>query len=123
MLKLFSNIFSKNTKSLHKYTYSKFNFARKTVKETSVEVPEPADNPNTEDYEVGGKKLNYIKVYHGIYPYMPIDDHPIIPGYARMIAVTREITDRLKELNAEKTKVVISVLKNPEKVEALQPSM
>jgi hypothetical protein len=54
---------------------------------------------------------------------MPLDDHPLIPGYARMIAVTREITEKLKELNAEKTKIVISVLRNPEKVEALQASM
>jgi hypothetical protein len=123
MLKLFSNIFAKNTRSLHKYNYSKFNFARKTNKETSVEVPEPADALKTEDYVDGGTKLDYIKVYHGIYPYIPLDDHPLIPGYARMIAVTREITDKLKEMNAEKTKMVISVLRNPEKVEALQTSM
>jgi hypothetical protein len=40
-----------------------------------------------------------------------------------MIAVTREITEKLKEMNAEKTKMVISVLKNPDKMEALQTSM
>jgi hypothetical protein len=123
MLKLFSNIFAKNTRFTHKNSYPRYNFARKTIKETEVQLPEPADSIKTEDYEEGGHKLDYIKVYHGLYPYMPLDDHPLIPGYARMIAVTREITEKLKELNAEKTKIVISVLRNPEKVEALQASM
>jgi hypothetical protein len=54
---------------------------------------------------------------------MPLDDHPLIPGYARIIGLTMELTEKLKELNVEKTKLVVSVLKNPEKVEALQASM
>ena len=85
-----------------------------------MQIPESAEGAGTEVYQENGIKLDYIKIYHGLYPYMPLDDHPLIPGYARMIAVTREITDKLKEMNVEKTKLVISVLRNPDKMESLQ---
>lgn len=119
MLRSFSNILNKQNKSLNKYLSPRYNFARKNMKD--IQVPESAPGP--EIYEQDGKKFDYIKVYQGIYPYLPLDDHPLIPGYARMIAVTRELTDKLKELNVEKSKMVISVLKNPDKMEALQTSM
>jgi hypothetical protein len=120
MLKLFSNILNKRQKSLYKFTPSRYNFARKNSKESEMQIPESAEGAGTEVYQENGIKLDYIKNYHGLYPYMPLDDHPLIPGYARMIAVTREITDKLKEMNVEKTKLVISVLRNPDKMEALQ---
>ncbi len=109
----------------YRSSFYRFDFSRKTLKTNGLPISEPfGEGVVGEDYvEEGGNKLDYIKVYNGTYPYMPLDDHPLIPGYARMIAVTREIIDKLKEANVEKTKIVMSVLKNPEKLEALQASM
>lgn len=124
MLKMFSNVFNNknNVLKYYKAILPKFKFGSKSLKGGSLQLKDQ-EGENLENYELDGEKLDYIKVYKGMYPYMPLDDHPLIPGYARMIAVTREITEKLKEVNAEKTKLVISVLRNPEKVEALQPSM
>ena len=61
-----------------------------------------------------------IKVNFGTYPYIPLNDHPLIPGYGRLVTVTSEITNRLKEINAEKTKIVVSVSKTGDNTEALQ---
>src|SRR5690242_3229600 len=126
MFKKFNGILNNNIKTyfiktnfhMYKINY----FGRKSGKTVQLDDLDP--DIQTEDYiDSTGNKLDYVKVYKGEFPYMPLDDHPLIPGYARMIAVSREITDKLKEINAEKTKLIISVLKNPEKVEALQASM
>ena len=61
-----------------------------------------------------------LKINFGTYPYFPLNDHPLIPGYGRLVTVTSEITNRLKEINAEKTKIVISISKTGENTEALQ---
>lgn len=127
MFKKFNGYLVKNTKScfnqINFHMYKTFPFSRKNTK--PIQVSEPLDpNIETDEYiDEQGNKLNYVKVFHGIYPYLPLDDHPLIPGYARIIALTREITEKLKALNAEKTKLVIFVLKNPDKVEALQATM
>jgi len=125
MLKTFPSIINRNIKNFYKTSFYRFDFSRKNLKTSNLSISEPfGDGVKSEEYiEEGGNKLDYIKVYHGSYPYMPLDDHPLIPGYARMLAVSREIIDLLKEANVEKTKMVMSVLKNPEKVEALQASM
>ncbi len=117
MLKLFANNFNKNTIKLHKNFIPKLYFGSKSFK--PVALPEE----NLESFVEDGKELEYVKIYSGLYPYMPLDDHPLIPGYSRILAVTRELTDKLKEMNVEKTKLVISVLRNPENVEALQAQM
>ena len=125
MLKNFPNVFKNNIRFFNKSSLFRCDFSRKNLKNSNISVSEPfGEGITAEDYkEESGNNLDYIKVYHGSYPYMPLDDHPLIPGYARMIAVSREIIDKLKEVNVEKTKLVMSVLKNPEKVEALQSSM
>jgi hypothetical protein len=73
-----------------------------------------------EDHE---NKFKNIKIFQGKFPYMPIDDHPLIPGYARMLNLSKEIFDKLKEVNVEQNQLVISVAKNPEQIEAIQLSM
>lgn len=125
MLKNIPNVLNRNIRFFYKSSFYRFDFSRKNLKTSSISVSDSfGEGIKEEDYkDESGNKLDYIKVYHGSYPYMPLDDHPLIPGYARMIAVTREIIDKLKEANVEKTKLVMSVLKNPEKVEALQASM
>jgi hypothetical protein len=125
MLKTFPNVINKNIRFFYKSSFYRFDFSRKNLKTSNISISEPfGEGVKGEEYrEESGNKLDYIKVYHGTYPYMPLDDHPLIPGYARMLAVSREIIDKLKEANVEKTKMVMSVLKNPEKVEALQASM
>jgi hypothetical protein len=91
--------------SLYLKTLIIFCFSRKNNKiQTSVEIAEEDPAP-----------LN-----HGIFPYIPLNDHPLIPGYGRLITVTSEITNKLKELNVEKTKIIVSVSKSPDSTEALQ---
>jgi hypothetical protein len=125
MFKNIPNVLNKNIRFFYKSSFYRFDFSRKNLKTSNISINEPfGEGIKPEDYqEDSGKKLDYIKVYNGSYPYMPLDDHPLIPGYARMIAVSRDIIDKLKEANVEKTKLVMSVLKNPDKVEALQASM
>lgn len=96
-----------------------FNFSRK-IKKTSETENELSEDISTEDYLDRGQKLDYIRVYKGKYPFIPLDDHPLIPGYARMIAVPKNVFQRMKEMNVEETKMVISVCKNPEKIEGVQ---
>ncbi len=91
--------------SLYLKTLNIFSFSRKNTKiKSSVEIAE--EDPSS--------------ISHGIYPYIPLNDHPLIPGYGRLITVTSEITNKLKELNAEKTKIIVSVNRSPENTEALQ---
>ena len=125
MLKNIPNVLNRNIRFFYKSSFYRFDFSRKNLKTSNLSISEPfGEGIKPEEYkEEGGNTLDYIKVYHGSYPFMPLDDHPLIPGYARMIAVSREIIDKLKEANVEKTKLVMSVLKNPDKVEALQASM
>jgi hypothetical protein len=115
MLKCLSNTYLKkglvNAKRLNYFNYN--NFGRKTVKKGNEPGTPDAENENPDD----------IKVSFGTFPYLPLNDHPLIPGYGRLLAVTSEITEKLKEINAEKTKIVVSVVKNPEKIEALQAAM
>jgi len=120
MLKIFSKIYQNNSNKFHKFKIPNFYFGTKSIYTEKLPLPE---QENLESYVEDGKTIQNVKVYNGIYPYMPLDDHPLIPGYARIIGLTMELTEKLKELNVEKTKLVVSVLKNPEKVEALQASM
>jgi hypothetical protein len=94
--------------SIYLKTLSIFSFSRKNTKiKTAVEIAE----------EESAAPTNIIQA---TYPYLPLNDHPLIPGYGRLITVTSEVTNKLKELNAEKTKIVVSVIKSPENTEALQ---
>jgi hypothetical protein len=120
MLKCLSNTFLKksnftnNTRLFNSLHY--YNFVRKSPKKPNDEAT--PDTPETEN-----ENPDNMKVSFGTFPYLPLNDHPLIPGYGRLLAVTSEITEKLKELNAEKTKIIVSVVKNPEKIEALQASM
>ncbi len=122
MFKSLSTKLSQNLKTmLYKNTFT-FKFSRKTT--VSSKPPKIEESEIGDEYvDEAGNKLESIKVNQGIYPYMPLDDHPLIPGYARMIAISREISEKLKEMDVEKTKLVISVLRNPDKVEGVQPTM
>ena len=113
MLKTFPNVLSRNMRFFYKSSFYRFDFSRKNLKTSNISVTEPfGEGITAEDYkEENGNSLDYIKVYNSSYSYMALDDHPLIPGYSRMIAVSREIIDKLKEANVEKTKLVISVLK------------
>jgi hypothetical protein len=114
MLKCLSNNFFKQTHWTNQIkTFNKFSFGRKITKKGAegADVETESENPDN------------IKVSFGTYPYLPLNDHPLIPGYGRLLVVTSELTEKLKELNAEKTNIIVSVVKNPEKIEALQTAM
>jgi hypothetical protein len=116
MLKCFSTNFIKKDVLKFRYINSMFSFGRKITKKSN-------DPLEPETQEIEDENPENIKVSFGTYPYLPLNDHPLIPGYGRLLAVTSEITEKLKEMNAEKTKIVVSVVKNPEKIEALQAAM
>lgn len=123
MLKTFTNVL-KSQKNLM-YNCSRFNIITKKPKIMGKKLTlEPGANPElvdiTEDHE---NKFNNVKVFQGKFPYMPIDDHPLIPGYARMLNISKELFDKLKEAKVEQNQLVISVAKNPEQLEAIQLSM
>jgi hypothetical protein len=106
-----------NNMFLNKNKIFNTSFSRKINPSSNKEnLPEIKE----ENYLEKISKFENIKILQGKYPYMPLDDHPLIPGYARMIAISREISDKLKELKAESTKLVVSVCKNPEKIEGVQ---
>lgn len=114
--------FSKSLKYKHlvfpkkKFMPSSFYFARKTMPGREKDFP----NAQLEDYVHQGNKVEHVKVFTGEYSYLPLDDHPLIPGYSRAIGISKDILDKLKELNVEQNKLVISVLKNPEAIEGVQ---
>ena len=84
---------------------------------TTVEIT----NENGEVLDQYGTKIKNIKTIIGTYPYFSLDDHPLIPGYSRMIPVTREFLDKWNEIeHSKQLKSVISICKNPEKIEGLQ---
>lgn len=123
MIKTFVNVLKSQKSSM--YNCSRFNIITKKPKILGKKLNlNPAENPElveiTEDHE---SKFNNVKVFQGKFPYMPIDDHPLIPGYARMLSISKELFDKLKEAKVEQNQLVISVAKNPEQLEAIQLSM
>ena len=65
-------------------------------------------------------KYNNIRLFKGKFSYLPIDDHPLIPGYTRMLSITREILEIIKVKNLENNQIVVSVCKNPELIDSVQ---
>ena len=123
MIKTFTNVLK--TQKIQMYNCSRFNVMTKKPKLLGKKLSEdPGEYPElvdiTEDCE---NKFKNVKVFQGKFPYMPIDDHPLIPGYARMMNISKELFDKLKEANVEQNQLVISVTKNPEQIEAIQLSM
>lgn len=47
-----------------------------------------------------------------IYPFLPLNDHPLVPGMPRIIPISKNIISSIKSLNEEKSTFVLSVLKN-----------
>lgn len=123
MLKTFTNVLK--SQKIQMYNCSRFNIMTKKPKILGKKLEtDSGDNPElvdiTEDQE---NKFKNVKVFKGKFPYMPIDDHPLIPGYARMLNISKELFDKLKEVKVEQNQLVISVAKNPEQIEAIQLSM
>ena len=111
LIKLSSNNTSVKTSLLF---FPNYRFIRK-ISKTEVVPPEVESSIKSEN-----NLNNAIKTFSGTYPYMPLYDHPLIPGYPRIIPANKAMLDKLIELNVEKTNIVLSVLKNPEKLEGLQ---
>ena len=123
MQKTFTNVL-KTQKTLM-YNFSRFNILTKKPKIFGKKLNlDSATNPElveiTEDHE---NKFKNIKIFQGKFPYMPIDDHPLIPGYARMLNISKELYEKLKEAKVEEHQMVISVARNPEQIEAIQLSL
>ena len=92
--------------------------AKKIIKTKGIEVPETLSEIIIDE---DGTKIKNVKISTGIFPYFPLDDHPLIPGYSRMIPITREFLDKWNEIEQSKQlRSVISICKNPEKIEGLQ---
>lgn len=55
----------------------------------------------------------HLKTHIGKFPYFPINDHPLIPGYARFLPITMKLSEKISEYldNDETQKFVLSVSK------------
>ena len=118
MFRTFSNLF-KNPKTQINH-FIKFNFITQKTKSLRKKNLDIAENPEIVDIT---DKYQNIKVFQGKFPYIPIDDHPLIPGYTRMLSLSRDLFERIRETNPEQNQLVISVCKNPEQIEGVQLSM
>jgi len=120
MLKTFKHVFKENKRNF--YLINSCGFSLKNIKpiDKSLKFDKIKHPELVEITEEGENKLENIKLLQGRFPYLPLDDHPLIPGYARMLSLSKEIFDKLKELEVENTQLVISVLKNPEQMDAVQ---
>ena len=54
-------------------------------------------------------KTNYS---NKTYPFLPLNDHPLIPGMPRIIPISKNLVSSIKSLKDQKTPFVLSVLKN-----------
>jgi hypothetical protein len=120
MLKSFANLFNKNIKSFQ-HKSCRFNFTRKFIKKPDVLFTDAERESNEiKESKEGkdGKDEQGMSV--GIFPYLPINDHPLIPGFIRSVLTSGELIDKMNNLKLNKKQVVVSVLRNPDKVEALQ---
>ena len=117
MLKNCLNFLKLNKQKNKIFGHTKKNmYSIKTLPDNKI--PEIKENSNKlEENEENETNTNSIP---GKFPYMPIFDHPLIPGFSRILSVNQTIIEKLKILNVEKTKIVLSVLKNPEKLEGIQ---
>ena len=122
MLRTFKNVLKDSRRNFY-FTKScgcsdkKSSIFNKSLKLGLVTIPDLV-----EITKEGENKLNHIKLLQGRFPYLPLDDHPLIPGYARILNLSKDIYDKLKEIDVEKKLLVISVMKNPKEIEALQLS-
>lgn len=122
MLRTFTNVL-KNSKK-HMLGVHNFSIMTKRPKIFGKKLNlDSATNPELVEADEHQNDYKNVKILQGKFPYMPIDDHPLIPGYARMLNISKELFDKLKEAKVEESNLVISVTKNPEQIEAVQLSM
>lgn len=81
---------------------------RPDFKETSLEDLEFVEHEN----------YKHLKTHVGKFPFLPINNHPLIPGYSRFVPISIKLAEKLMEFSEKsetektKTKVVMSVLKD-----------
>ena len=69
----------------------------------------PMFNSTSNTTSKKGKKIN---ITNKVYPFLPLNEHPLIPGMPRIIPVTRHIITSLNKLKDKKTPIIFSVMKN-----------
>ena len=86
---------------------SKFSFARKkklinplNTKLSQLKLSQDNVNP-------------YLKTHTGLFPYLPLNDHPLVPGYTRFLPMSMKLSDKLAEMieKDDSQKFVFSVVK------------
>jgi hypothetical protein len=102
------------------YPAQKFYFARSTKKDSLSLNKQYLASQKVVDYtDENGQNVPHIRKFAGTFPYLPLDDHPLIPGYARLISITKEIAEKLVADNVEEKKLCMSVLKNPDRQQGI----
>lgn len=127
MLKNLVNMFKKigssqNSRLLNTlYPVQKYFFVRGSKKSEMLSLNKQfLSSHKLEDYnDINGEKIANIKKFSGTFHYLPLDDHPLIPGYSRLISITKEIAEKLIEEKVEEKRLCMSVLKNPDKLEGV----
>ena len=69
----------------------------------------PMFNSSPSSTSKKGKKVN---IANKVYPFLPLNEHPLIPGMPRIIPVTKHIITSLNKLKDKKTPIIFSVMKN-----------
>lgn len=108
MIKKFTLNIKKSIKTFFPNYVKRFNFSEKN--------PEIDDPDEKKDFF--SKFSNTIKT-GDILPYIPLSDHPLFPGLSQVLYAKREMISQMDSLEIFKKPVFISVLKDPNKVEAL----
>lgn len=95
--------------------FCKFSFARKkklvnplNSKLSQLKLSQDSVNP-------------YLKTHTGLFPYLPLNDHPLVPGYTRFLPMSLKLSDKISELveKDETQKFVFSVVKENKSVDQI----
>ena len=107
-----------------KFSLGKFQICRPHIKYFSIPDPMSEDEHHIDIDEnyTPDAQLPYISTLKGRFSFFPIDDHPLLPGYVRMIPISKKLENKLADPTTTQ-KVVVSTLKNPEMQQGMKAAL
>jgi Lon-like ATP-dependent protease len=90
----------------------KKSFAKKNLKAINPSIDQGLD-----EFEfIEDPTFKNQKVHQGEFNYLPINDHPLIPGYTRFLPISMKLAEKIKNLTDENSevrpKIIMSVIKD-----------
>lgn len=101
------------------------NFAKKTRKPINPGIKPEIEKGLSEFDFIEDPSFASQKIFTGEFPFLPINDHPLIPGYSRFLPISLKLANALTDLSDKETeqtrvKVVVSVMKESQADTSLQ---